>query len=404
MTVRAERLTAAPPFPVVPLLVLAGAIFVCVTGEFLPTGLLPELAEGLGVSQSSIGFLVTVYAATVALTAPLLTRLTQRFPRKALVIVVLCTFAVTNVVVAIAPNYEVMFAARIVGGLAHGLFWAVVGAYAAYLVPREKLAKAVAITTGGGTVAFVLGVPIGTVLGHALGWRLAFLVMAGAVVVFTVLVIAVLPPVSHEVQLRTGEIPIPSRRDPTMLAVVVVCSIVAVMIIGQNIFYTYVVPFLLEEVGLDDGAIGGMLFAYGAAGAVSLVIVGLVASKYPRASLPVAFGVVVLSLLVIGLFPQNLPLVVAAVIVWGVAFGCGPVLFHTRVLQEASVRIRDLSAAWLTVAFNVGIGGGALIGGLILDRAGVGVLPFVEAAVITLGIVLLLLSDRMLHRRAVAPR
>lgn len=401
MSVRTDtsaRTTQA--FPWLGLFIIAGAVFVCVTSEFLPTGLLPELAEGLGVPEFQVGFLVTVYAGTVVVSAPLLTTLTQRYPRKQLVIVVLVIFALTNIVVAIAPNFATVVAARVAGGLAHGLFWAVVGAYGAHLVTKEQLPRAVAITSAGATTAFVLGVPIGTALGHAVGWRLAFVVMAVAVAVLLVLVVVFLPPVRHQLDLRTGEIPIPARKDPTIVPAFAICVIVAVVIIAQNTFYTYIVPYYRELVGFGENEVTVMLFLYGAAGVVSLVLVGLFAARYPRAALPVVFIVVIAAVLVIGLVPQQTPVVVVALIVWGVAFGCGPVLFQTRMLQIASPRIRDIASAWLTVAFNVGIGRGAFVGGLLYNGAGLRVLPFVEAGILVLAIGLLLLSSVVLRRRA----
>jgi len=398
----APRAGADKPFPYIGLIILAGAIFVCVTSEFLPTGLLPELAAGLGVPESRIGLLVTAYAGTVVLSAPLLTSLTRKLPRKALIIVVLCVFAVTNVVVALAPNYTVVVIARVVGGLAHGLFWSVVGAYASYLVPKHQLARAVAITSAGATTAFVLGIPLGTALGHALGWQLAFVVMAVAIAVLTVLVVLFLPPVTHVEDLRTGEIRLPARRDASVFGVVVICLITATLMVGHYLFYTFIVPFYTTVAGFDDDSVSVLLFLYGGAGAIGLLLVGLIAARYPRASLAVSFAVAAAAVLVIGLFPEVTWLVIAAIVVWGIAFGGGPALLQTRMLHTASVRIRDLASAWFTVSFNVGIGGGALIGGLIYDGFGLGVLPFIEAAVIAGAVVLILVSDRMLHRRRVA--
>ena len=102
-----------------------------------------------------------------------MTALTRRYPRKTLVVVVLIGFALSNLLTAVGPTYEIVIVSRIIGGLAHGLFWAVVGAYAAHLVPKEQLGRAIAVTAAGASAAFVLGVPLGTALGHALGggWR-----------------------------------------------------------------------------------------------------------------------------------------------------------------------------------------------------------------------------------------
>ncbi|MET1051210.1 MAG: MFS transporter, partial [Mycetocola sp.] len=154
------RTTENRPFPWIGLLTLAGAIFVSVTSEFLPTGLLPDMAKDLDVSLSTAGLLVTVFAGTVVIATTPLAALTRKYSRKGLVVVVLLVIALANVLAAIAPSYEILVGARVLGGLAHGLFWAVVAAYSAHLVPKHQLGKAVAITAGGGSAAFVLGVPV----------------------------------------------------------------------------------------------------------------------------------------------------------------------------------------------------------------------------------------------------
>lgn len=381
-------------FPFLRLLVLTGAIFASVSSEFLPTGLLPEMAADLDVSESQIGLLVTVFAATVVVSTAPLTVLTRRYSRKWLMVMLLGTFALTNVLCAIAPSYGFLVGARVLGGLAHGLFWAVTGPYASLLVPKHQLARAISLTNAGGTMAFILGVPFGTFLGHALGWRMAFGAMAAIVLVFMVFVILHLPPVSHLVPLRTGEIAVPTRKDRSLPAVVIVCISVVLVITGHNIFYTYIAPWSIQVGGIDEAGVSGLLFAYGAAGAIGLALGGAFGDRYPRGSVNVALAGVALAILGLGLWGSSVVPIVIGLVVWSVCFGGVPALMHSRVLHSASERIRDLAAAWLTTAFNLAIGGGALIGGLILDGFGIGVLPWVAAAVITTGLVFVLATDR----------
>ncbi|RQP13097.1 MAG: MFS transporter [Microbacteriaceae bacterium] len=381
-------------FPFLRLLVLTGAIFASVSSEFLPTGLLPEMAADLDVSESQIGLLVTVFAATVVVSTAPLTVLTRRYSRKWLMVMLLGTFALTNVLCAIAPSYGFLVGARVLGGLAHGLFWAVTGPYASLLVPKHQLARAISLTNAGGTMAFILGVPFGTFLGHALGWRMAFGAMAAIVLVFMVFVILHLPPVSHLVPLRTGEIAVPTRKDRSLPAVVIVCVSVVLVITGHNIFYTYIAPWSIQVGGIDEAGVSGLLFAYGAAGAIGLALGGAFGDRYPRGSVNVALAGVALAILGLGLWGTSVVPIVIGLVVWSVFFGGVPALMHSRVLHSASDRIRDLAAAWLTTAFNLAIGGGALIGGLILDGFGIGVLPWVAAAVITTGLVFVLATDR----------
>jgi predicted MFS family arabinose efflux permease len=383
------------PFPFFRLLVISGAIFVVVTSEFLPTGLLPEMAEELDVSLSRIGLLVTIFAVTVVVTAVPLTSLTNRFPRKPLMIVLLGVFSVAMVLGAVAPTYEVLVASRILAGSAHGLFWSVTAPYASRMVPREQLARAVSVTAAGGTAAFIFGVPLGTALGHALGWRLAFAVVGGVVLVFLALVVLFLPPVQHLVPLATGEILVPARQDRTVPAIVIVCVGVAILITGQNTLSTYIVPWLTEVGTVPSDAVSIVLVVNGAAGAVGLVAAGVVGDRWPRGSVIFMLTGVTLSVTALGLFGAgSIPATIAGGFAWGMFFGGLPSLMQARMLHSASLRLRDTASAWLTISFNVAIAGGALLGGVVLDRAGVAALPWGLVIGMTIALAFVLATDR----------
>ncbi len=357
------------------------------------------MARDLHVSISQVGLLVTIFAGTVVLSTTPLAALTRNFSRKSLMVVVLLVNAAAGVLAAVAPTYEVLVGARVLGGLAHGLFWAVVGAYAAHLVPKHQLGRAVAITSGGGTAAFVLGVPVGTALGHALGWRLAFASIAGIIVVLTVLVIRFLPAVEHRVTLATGEIPLPVRRDRSLPAVIVVCLIIIVMATGHNLFYTYIAPWLITVTHFAESAVAPLLFLYGGAGAIGLALAGVVADRLPRRGVLVMSAAILVAVTALSLLSQIQWAAIVAFAVWGAVFGGLPAMFQTRTMHVASARIRDLAAALFTTSFNVAIGGGALLGGALLDRFGLGVLPFVDIAFIVVGLLVSVVTSAWLDAR-----
>ena len=401
------------PFPYFALVTVAIAIFLSVTTEMLPTGLLPEMSADLHVSESLIGITVSVFAFTVVVSTAPLTALTRRIPRHALVVTVLLVLAVSTVATASAPTYILLVAARIVGGLAHGVFWSVVGAYAAYLVPRDQVGRAVSITLGGGSLAFVLGVPLGTALGHAIGWRASFFVLGILLIIGAGFVYRFLPRVDHLVgaavvgtvtggitvlddEFRQSSVP---RRDHSAMAVVFVCVITAIIMIGEYCFYTYVAPYLTRAVGLDASALSPALFAFGIAGAISLVIVASVLGRRPRLGLMISLVVLLASVLLLGFVPRVLPVSLPAFFLWGLAIGILPPLLQTRMLHAAPARIRDTASAFYTTAFNVGIGGGALLGAVLLGTLGLGSLPFVFAGILLLSIVLVLISDALLRQR-----
>jgi predicted MFS family arabinose efflux permease len=392
--------TATKPFPWIALFVLSALIFTSVTSEFLPTGLLPDIAQDLDVSESQEGLLITLFAATVVLSAAPLTTLTRRFPRKYLVITVLLIFIVANIFAALAPTYEWLAAARILGGLAHGLFWSVVGGYTGYLVPKKQLGRAVAITAGGGTAAFILGVPVGTALGHAVGWRLAFAAIAVIILALTIVAARLLPHIQHIERLATGEIPLPMRKDRSIPGVVLICVTVILFMLGHNLFYTYIAPFLLSPVGIDSSAIAGMLFLLGGAGAIGLALAGFFSDRFPRAGLIGGLALTVLSVLAMACFSSGPFVVIPVMVIWGVAVGAVPPMLQTRMLRTASPRIRDVASAYLTTSFNLAIGGGALVGGLLLDRTNIIALPLTDTVITAVAIVVFLVGDALVRRRA----
>jgi predicted MFS family arabinose efflux permease len=385
----------APAFPWVGLLTLAGAIFVSVTSEFLPTGLLPEMAHDLGVSVATTGLLVTVFAGTVVAATTPLTTLTKRFPRKALVVAVLLVIAVANLGAALAPTYGVLVAARVLGACAHGLFWGVVATYPTYLVSGRHLGRALAITAAGGSAAFVLGVPVGTALGHLLGWRAAFAIIAGAVVVLAGVVVAYLPSAPRRRETATGEIPLPVRRDRSMRGVALICAVIITLLVGQNVLSTYVAPWLVEQAHLPTASVPLLLLVFGAAGALGLVVAGMLADRAPRRGFAAMILVVMAAVLVLAVGTGSTPLVVLAVAVWGMAFGGVPAMLQTRMMRTASPQVRDLAGALQTTAFNVGIGGGALLGSVLIDDAGVGVLPVASLLFLAAGLALSFAPEAM---------
>ncbi|MCJ0701974.1 MFS transporter [Frigoribacterium faeni] len=433
MTITSARPSTptAPPakFPLAGLLALAVATFLSISGEMLPTGLLPEMSSELGVSESSIGLLVSVFAFTVVLTSTTLTHLTRRLPRHLLIVGLIVVLAISAGLTAIAPTYELVVASRILGGLAHGTFWAIGGAYAAHLVPREQVGRALAVAMSGGTLAFVLGVPLGTAAGQALGWRPAFGLLAALMAVGAVLVWRLLPPVPTPADSdpdadvdateaattmvpATGSVPIvptrassaPRRRGslpkPSVLGVVFSCVITAVFMVGHYSFFTFIAPYLVRSTGIAESSLSAALFAFGIAGGVGLLMVGWFLGKRPRISIPIGIGVVAVSVFAMMAFEGQPTPSLIAFVVWGVTFGALPPLFQTRMLQVAPAKMRDLASAFYTTGFNAGIGGGALIGAIVLDGAGLDALPvlYIVVAVVVLGLVLV--TDRVLAVRS----
>nr|WP_276509203.1 MFS transporter [Pseudoclavibacter chungangensis] len=392
--IAANAVSVSPRLPVLPLVAIAFATFISVTIEMLPTGLMHLMAPDLGVSNAMIGLLMSVFAFTVALTSTPLTHLTRRLPRHTMLIVVLGLFALGSIGTAVAHTYPLVLATRIFTGLAHGLFWAVVASYTALIVPKQLLTKGVSITLGGGSAAFVLGVPIGTFLGQLFGWRLTFGVLAGLTLAVVVVLWLVLPRVDrNDVRLQTAPIEVPTtltgsinvgevmRPVPTgprrsFGAVLLVCALAWVTMTAQYAAYSYITPFVLDVVHVPEQYLSLVLFGYGVASAAGTLTTGILFGGRPRIGMSVTFVLLLLGVGIIAIAP-SLWIAISAIAVWGVAMGFMPTLMQTRLLLAAPRNIRDVSAALYTSSFNLGIGGGALIGGVLLEHFGIGVLmPF----------------------------
>ncbi len=386
--------TRAPRLPWPGLLMLAAGVFLSITIEMLPTGLLPEMSEGLGVAEPFIGLLMSVFAFTVVITSTPLTALTSRMPRHGLLVIVLVVLGITTLVSAFVPEYWMLVAVRIVGGVAHGLFWAIVAAYASRLVPEGQIGRAVSVTLGGGTLALVAGVPATTVLGQALGWRPVFAIVAGLTLVGALAVWRFLPNVAAEPGATAARF---RRGDVALGPVLLVCGVTAATMLGQYAVFTYVAPLVTDVVGLQAGAVGPLLLVYGVTGALGLVLAGSPLARRADRAMLVAMGTAVVALVVLGIAPGVVPSIIAFA-VWGLAFGAIPPLLQTRLLQATPARQRDAASALYTTAFNVGIGGGALVGAVLFERIGVQSLPFVYAAVLVV-VALVLVADAVRRAR-----
>jgi MFS transporter, DHA1 family, inner membrane transport protein len=401
--------TATRPFPWVGLIVLAAAIFLTVTSETLPTGLLPQMSSSLGVSEPAIGLLVTIFAFTVVASTIPLTAATRRLPRHGMIVGILVVLALSNLLTALSPTYAFVVGSRILGGAAYGLFWAVVGAYAGYLVPKEQIGRAVSITLGGGTLAFVVGVPIGTSVGHLFGWRFAFaavavLMLAGAALVWKFLPAvdrtdhaAVAAAAAAAEAAAADELPAVAPRrtkDRTIAPVIGVCFLTALIVTGHYALYTYIVPFMTGEMGVSSGNVGGLLFVYGVAGAIGLVLSGTVLGSRPQLGIVLAIAISGVSVAALSLFAALPFVAIPALFLWGVAFGTIPPAFQTRLLHTSSQSFRDTASALYSSAFNVGIGGGALLGAVLFGISGVLYLPALYICVLVVALILAIALGR----------
>ena len=259
------------------LLALTISAFAIGTTEFVIVGLVPTIAEQLSISLPSAGLLVSIYALGVAIGAPVLTALTGKLPRKQLLLALMVLFTMGNLLAWQAPGYITLVIARLLTGLAHGVFFSIGSTIATSLVPKEKAASAIAIMFGGLTVALVAGVPLGTYFGQHFGWRETYLAvsMLGviALIASAILVPSNIPgraPASLSEQLKV-------LTHPRLL---MIYAITALGYRGVFTAFTFLAPMMQNLAGFTPNAVGWILLGYGVAVAIGNIWGGKLADKH----------------------------------------------------------------------------------------------------------------------------
>lgn len=385
------------------LLALTLSAFAIGTTEFVIVGLLPTVAADLSISIPSAGLLVSLYALGVAIGAPVLTALTGKLPRKALLLSLMALFTAGNLLAWQAPSYESLVAARILTGLAHGVFFSIGSTIATGLVPREKAASAIAIMFTGLTVALVTGVPLGTFIGQHFGWRETFLAVSALGVVafigsalFVPRNIAHTPPASLLQQARV-------LAEPRLL---LVYAKTAIGYGGTFIPFTFLAPILTDISGFSAGAVGWVMLVYGVSVAMGNIWGGRLADRLgPIPALRIVFALLAAVLLLLQFTAPHPWLALVTVLLWGaVAFGNVPGLqvYVVKQAERFTPQAVDVASGLNIAAFNLGIAGAAWAGGLIVTHLGLMHTPWI-GAVVVLGSLALTHYSGLLDRRAGIP-
>ncbi|MFL0361305.1 MFS transporter [Curtobacterium flaccumfaciens] len=354
--------------------------------EFVITGLLPEVAADYGVTETTAGWLVTGYALAVIVGALGLTAATTRLPRKPVLLGLLVLFIVGNTLSAIAPTYGVMMTGRVIAALCHGAFFGIGSVVAANMVERSKRASAVALMFTGLTASNVLGVPFGTFLGQAAGWRATFWAIAAIGVVALIGVLVLVPAV------RSTEVPSLARELSAFRSGQVWLSLGMTVLGYGGMFgaFTYIAYTLTSVSGFPSSAVPWLLIVFGIGLFVGNFAGGKLAARSIDRTLLVVLVVLTVVLAVFALVATSPVLTVIALVLMG-AFGFATVpALQTRVMQYAD-HAPTLASGANIAAFNLGNALGAWIGGLTI-AAGLGYTsPIWAGSGITLAAVVLTL-------------
>ncbi|WP_374575684.1 MFS transporter [Phenylobacterium sp.] len=370
---------------------LTVAAFGIGTTEFIIMGLLLQIAGDMGVSIPTAGLLISGYALGVFAGAPILTLATRRAPRKAVLLALMAIFIAGNAACALAPNYGLLMAARVLTSLAHGTFFGVGSVVATGLVGPEKRASAIAAMFIGLTVATLLGVPFGAWFGMWLGWRAAFWAVAAiGVVAFAVLALLVPDDVGRDEDVATLQDELAVLARPQVLLGL---ATTVLGFAGLFTVFTYIQPLLIQVTGLAPSAVSPVLLVFGAGLAAGNIAGGWLADRGLARALLTTIGALVGVLLVMAPALEAKSATVALVGALGVAAFATVAPLQLNLLEQAGGAGRTLAASLNIAAFNLGNALGAWAGGLTIDQGpGLPALPLVAAAVTALGLLLAIAS------------
>ncbi|MGH6781461.1 MAG: MFS transporter [Sphingomonadaceae bacterium] len=374
----------------------AGAFGIGVT-EFVIMGLLIEVSADLGVSIASAGLLISGYALGVVVGAPLMTAFTARWPRKTVLLALMVIFTLGNAACALAPDYGLLMAARILTAFAHGTFFGVGSVVATGLVPQDRKASAIAIMFTGLTIANILGVPFGTWLGQQLGWRATFWAVTLVGIVALAIIAAFVPKdkAAPEASDWRADLRAMAQRPVLLGLLTTVLGFAGVFAV-----FTYIAPILTKVTGLGDSLVSPVMLVFGGGLIVGNLIGGRLADRH---LVPTVIGSMLVLALVLGLMTFAIHDGIAATVFVGLLGAAGfatvPPL-QIWVLEKASGAGQSLASSLNIAAFNLGNALGAWAGGAVIDHGpGLTAIPLV-AALMPIGGLLVALWSLRLDRKA----
>ena len=373
-TARTEHMTARE---LLPLLALTLSAFLLNTSEFVPIGLLTDIAGAFGLSESGAGTMISVYAWAVALLSLPLMLAGSRMAPKRLIVAVLSLFCIGQIGSAVAPSFELLVAARLMVAASHAVFWSVATPFAVRVVAPKHASVAMSTIVTGTSVAMIFGLPLGRALGLALGWRMTFVCMAAFAATALVALLAFFPRLSPGEPFTLARLPELGRNRP-LVGLYLTSLLFAT---GYYVGYSYIEPFFQQIAALPDELITAALTVFGVAGLVGSWLFARLFDAHRRVFLGATTIGVVAALLLLETTAHIAagPFVTCAV--WGACATAFNVAAQAEIIRVTS---QDASAVAMSIfsgLFNVGIGAGSILGGIICDGPGIAWVGAVGAVV-----------------------
>lgn len=356
-----------------PLIGIALSVFIFNMSEFMPIGLLTAISDDFSISESKAGLIISVYAWAVAILSLPIMLLLRKMEYRRMLLMTVVLFAVFQFMSGISTSYWMLMASRLGVAVAHSVFWSIAAPLAVRVVDREHQKVALSLIATGTSLAMVIGLPLGRVIGLALGWRMAFIAMALAAAAVLVMLAIVFPRVENPGTFTVRRLP-EIFRNRVLMGIYLV---IAVYVTGYYTAYSYIEPFMLQTAGMSENMITVALIIFGLAGLIGSV---LFTKKYGSARYAFIMSALTfssLSMLALAAAAELEIAVLLLVILWGMSHTMFNISFQNETLHASQQDSAAIAMSLQSGIYNVGIAMGSILGGVVTDNLSVGDIGYV---------------------------
>lgn len=359
-----------------PVISLTLSTFIFNTSEFIPIGLLTSIADDFAITESKAGLLITIYAWVVALASLPLMMAFAKTENKKLMLSLVALFTASHILSGFSNSYVMLMISRIGVACSHAVFWSIVTPLAVHVAPEGHRSTALSMIITGSSIAMIVGLPLGRAVGLMVGWRVTFLLIAILSAIVLCLLAAFLPkvPSDNNISLKT----LPTLvSTPALLCIFVMT---ALTITGHFTAYSYIEPFLGQAAGFTNGEITMVLSAFGVIGIIVSVLFSKYYDRHQFAFLRVAVLGICIYTLLLGISSGNSFIMVCTCLLWGLSINCFNISLQSCIIEYSPFGTAIAMSIYSGI-YNVGIGAGALVGGIVCSHIGIPFVGYVGGAV-----------------------